>query len=173
MNTSTQERAIRSRADLITSILLVVVGAWIFKISYEMPRLEARQVHPSTIPGLVPIFLSAGLVICGALLAIRSLRTPAAGGWSGLLAVFRTQAAARVAVAMALVLVFTLGLVGWLPFGVAAGIFIFTFAVTFEVVLTDKPVSLMRSVVWAALTAIICGGGVHYLFTQIFLVRLP
>jgi putative tricarboxylic transport membrane protein len=168
-----KDQAVRARADLITSILLVGIGIWIFYLSYEMPRLEARRVHPSTIPGLVPMALGAALALCGALLAWRSWRVPGQGGWSGLAALFTTMTAARVAAAMVLIGVFALVLIGWLPFWAASMLFIFAFIVTFELILTDQPVPAGRSLIWAAATAILCGGGIYYLFTQIFLVRLP
>jgi hypothetical protein len=173
MQDTLKEQAVRARADLVTAILLAVIGIWIFLISYEMPRLEARRIHPSTIPGLVPMALGAGLAICGALLAWRSYKVPSVGGWSGLFDLFKTLTVARIVAGMVLVGVFTLGLVGWLPFWAATMIFIFAFVVTFELVLTDKPEPLVRSLVWALITAVCAGAGIYYLFATIFLVRLP
>lgn len=173
MQETTKEQAVRARADLITSILLTAIGIWVFYLSYEMPRLEARRIHPSTIPGLVPMVLGAGLALCGALLVWRSYKTPSVGGWSGLVDLFKTMTVARIVAAMVLVGVFALGLVGWLPFWAASMVFIFAFVVTFELILTDAPVPLVRSLVWALLTAVCAGGGIYYLFAKIFLVRLP
>lgn len=173
MQDTSKEQAVRSRADLITSILLIAIGIWVFYMSYEMPRLEARRVHPSTIPGLVPMVLGAGLALCGALLGWRSYKASAEGGWSGLVDLFKTMTVARVAAGMVLVGVFALGLVGWLPFWAAAMVFIFAFVVTFELILTDAPVPLVRSLIWALITAVGAGGGIYYLFAKVFLVRLP
>jgi putative tricarboxylic transport membrane protein len=173
MQDTPREQAVRARADLVTSILLVVIGIWVFYISYEMPRLEARRVHPTTIPGLVPMILGVGLALCGALLALRSYRVPAAGGWRGLVDLVKTMTFARVSAAFALVCIFTLGLVGWLPFWAAAMLFICAFVITFELVLTDAPEPVMRSLVWTLITAVGAGGGIYYLFANVFLVRLP
>jgi hypothetical protein len=168
-----REQAVRARADLVTSILLVVIGIWVFYVSYEMPRLEARRIHPTTIPGFVPMILGAALTLCGVLLGWRSYKLPSAGGWSGLVDLIKTMSVARVMAGMFLIGVYALGLVGWLPFWAASMIFIFAFIVTFELVLTDLPEPIMRSLIWALLTAVTCGAGIYYLFSTIFLVRLP
>jgi len=173
MRTETGEQGVRARADLITAIVLVAVGLFVFYHSYNMPRLEARRVHPSTIPGLVPMLLGLALVMLGGLLGWRAWRIEAPGGWRGLIGLFGTMAAARVFAAILLVLVFTLGLMGWLPFWAASIIFIGAFTLTFEVLLSDAPLPFGRSLFWASATAIVCGGGIYYLFAEIFLVRLP
>jgi putative tricarboxylic transport membrane protein len=79
----------------------------------------------------------------------------------------------RVFVILGLALVFTLGLMGRMPFWLAAGLFIFAFIVLFETVLADEPKPLISSLLWALSIAILGGGGVYYVFERIFLVRLP
>lgn len=167
------DRAIRARADLLTAVVLVGLGLAVVYLSWTMPRLEARRIHPATIPGLVPLMLGAMLTLCGALLGLRSLRLEAQGGWNGLARLFRTQQARRVLAVLALALVYTLVLVGWLPFWAASMIFIFSFIMLFEVYLTDTPIPLWRSVLWAMAIAIVGGGGIYLAFARIFLVRLP
>src|SRR5687768_13290776 len=135
----TNDPAIRARADLLTSIVLVALGLAIFYFSWTMPRLENRHVHPATIPGLVPMFLSAALTICGLLLLWRSARIKAEGGWRELAVLFTTRQALRVLVILGLALIHTLVLVGWLPFWAAAMLFIFAFIMIFETWLADAP----------------------------------
>ena len=171
--TETNEIAVRARADLLTSIVLVALGLAIFYMSWTMPRLEARHVHPATIPGLVPMLLSAGLVLCGGLLAWRSWRIDAGRGWRGLAALFATPQALRVLVILGLALFHTLVLVGWLPFWAAAMIFIFTFIMIFETWLNEAPSNPLVSLGWAIAIAVAGGGGIFYVFERIFLVRLP
>lgn len=176
MHTSADEStelAVRGRADLITALVLVGLGLAVIYLSWTMPRLEARRIHPATIPGLVPLMLGVMLSLCGALLGLRSLRLEAQGGWSGLARLFTTQQARRVLAVLALALVYTLVLVGWLPFWAASMIFIFGFILLFEVYLTDAPISLWRSLPWALAIAIAGGGGIYLAFARIFLVRLP
>jgi putative tricarboxylic transport membrane protein len=167
------EIAIRARADLITALVLVALGLALFYWSWTMPRLEARRVHPATIPGLVPILLSVALTLCGLLLGWRSWRIKAPGGWQGLAALFTTRQAMRVAVILALAAMHTLVLVGWLPFWAAAMLFIFAFIMIFETWLADEPAGLLTTLAWAIGIAVAGGGGIYYVFERIFLVRLP
>ncbi|KQX38696.1 hypothetical protein ASD04_08560 [Devosia sp. Root436] len=171
--TEPNETAVRARADLLTSIVLVALGLTIFYLSWTMPRLEARHIHPATIPGLVPLILSVALTLCGTLLAWRSWHIEAEGGWRGLAAVFTTRQAMRVLVILGLALVHTLILVGWLPFWAAAMLFIFAFIMIFEIWMADGPVSPLSSLAWAIAIAVLGGGGIYLVFERIFLVRLP
>ena len=167
------EIAIRARADLIAALVLVALGLVVVYMSWTMPRLEARRIHPATIPGLVPLCLGVALTLCGSLLALRSWRISAPGGWHGLARLLVSWQAFRVGAVLTLALVFTLVLVGWLPFWAAAMIFIFSFIVLFETVLADEPIPLLRSALWALGIALVAGGGIFYVFERVFLVRLP
>lgn len=172
-NNDDRDHAIRARADLLTALVLVALGLIIFYLSWTMPRLENRHVHPATIPGLVPIFLSIALTVCGLLLLWRSARIQAPGGWSGLAGLFATQQALRVWVILGLALIHTLVLVGWLPFWAAAMLFIFAFIMIFETWLADAPANPLSTLLWAIGIAVVGGGGIYYVFERIFLVRLP
>jgi len=173
MDLEKTQRATAARADLVTALVLVALGLAVFYLSWTMPRLEARRIHPATIPGLVPMILSAALVICGGLLALRSARLEADGGWHGLVGLLRTREALRVGVVLGLALIFTLVLIGWLPFWAAAMSFIFAFIVTFELLLGDAKPNPVSTLAWALAIALIGGGGIFYVFERIFLVRLP
>ena len=52
---------------------------------YAMDRLEFRQIHPASIPGLLPMILGAALMVCAVLLAVQVVGTAGA--------VFASQAA--------------------------------------------------------------------------------
>lgn len=174
MQTEADESATRARADLLTALVLVALGLVVFYFSWTMPRLEARRIHPSTIPGLVPMILAVALVTCGTLLAVRSWRIEAPGGWRGLLGLFGSREALRVSVILALALIHTLVLVGWLPFWAAAMIFIFAFIVVFETWLADgPPANVPVTIAWALGIAAAAGWGIYYVFERLFLVRLP
>lgn len=167
------EDATRARADLITSVLLIGLGLAVFYFSFTMDRLEVRRINPATIPGLVPMILGGALTLCGALLAWRSWRIQTPGSGAALLRVFVSWQAVRVAAVLGLALVFTLVLMGRMPFWLAAGIFIFAFIVLFETVLADQPRPLTATLLWAIGIATVGGGGIYYVFERIFLVRLP
>lgn len=170
---SNPEDATRARADLITAVVLVILGIAVVYASVTMDRLEVRRIHPSTIPGLVPMFLGAALTVCGTLLALRSWRLQTAGSGAALVRTLLSWQAVRVLTILALALVFTLGLMGRMPFWLAAGIFIFAFIVLFETILADEPKPLVSTLLWATGIAAVGGGGIWYVFERIFLVRLP
>ncbi|MBE7733444.1 tripartite tricarboxylate transporter TctB family protein [Devosia faecipullorum] len=163
----------RLRADLITAIVLIGLGLVVTYFSWTMDRLEVRRIHPATIPGLVPFILGLALTLCGGLLAARSARLDSKGGGAALVRVLLSWQALRVLTVLVLALVYTLGLVGRMPFWLASALFIFSFIILFETVLSDRPRSLPRTLIWAGVVALAAGLGVHYIFGQIFLVRLP
>ena len=163
----------RIRADLITAIVLIALGLVVAYFSWTMDRLEVRRIHPSTIPGLVPFILGVALMLCESLLAIRSARLDRPGGGAALMRVLVSWQAVRVLAVLGLALIFTLGLIGRLPFWLASALFVFSFITLFETVLADHPGSLVRTLVWAAVVALGAGLGVQYVFGEIFLVRLP
>lgn len=171
---ATLETARRDCADFASGLAFVALGLGVFAASWGMPRLENRGVHPLTAPGLVPGMLALALIVCGGLLAAKA-RRGAAGrtGWRALAGLLRGFEAVRVAAALVLVLIYTLLLVGWLPFGPAAALFVFAFIATFEIALPSGPVAVRRTLVWGAGVAIVTGVVVVQVFERVFLVRLP
>jgi putative tricarboxylic transport membrane protein len=168
------DRARRNAADLVSGIVLVLLGLAVLYGSWTMPRLEERGVHPLTVPGLVPGLLALALLACGAMLAAGAWRGgELRAGLAGLAALAKGPQAGRVATAMVLVLVYTLGLVGWLPFWLATALFVFAFIVVFEVLLVQERPPLARTLAWAAGVAIVAGAGAVLVFERGFLVRLP
>ncbi len=167
------EDAGRVRADLLTAIVLVILGLAVFYFSWTMDRLEVRRINPATIPGLVPMILGVALVLCGGLLAVRSWRLDERGGGAALIRLLLSWQSVRVITIVALALVFTLGLMGRMPFWLAAAIFIFAFITLFETIMADEPKPLVATLLWAVGIAAAGGGGIWYVFERIFLVRLP
>ncbi|RUT30052.1 tripartite tricarboxylate transporter TctB family protein [Arsenicitalea aurantiaca] len=161
------------RADLLAGLFFVVLGVAILYASWTMPRLEARRIHPMTIPGLVPGLLSVALVICGGVLAFRSSRAHAPGGWRALGSIFTSEAALRAGAVAGLALIYTLGLVGLVPFWAATAIFVAAFILVFEVWLAEPRRPLLESLPWAVGLAIVTAIVVTLVFERAFLVRLP
>lgn len=162
------------RADLLTGIGLFVLGCVVVWASWDMPRLEARRIHPSTIPGLVPGLLGLSLAFCGAVLAIRSRHVlgPSAG-WRDFFRRIVSVEIARVAATAVLALVFPLVFVGRMPFWAATALFVFLFIMVFERGFRASPHPLWRTLVTAALQAALVGALVTIVFRYGFLVRLP
>lgn len=162
-----------NRADLITGLVLTALGSAIAYLSWAMPRLEMRGVHPATVPGLVPGLLGLALALCGVLLGIRAYRQGCSEGWHDFFATFHTAEAGRFFVVAALALVYSLVLVGFLPFWLASTAFVFAFILVFEAWLSLAPRPVLRSAFWALVQAVIVGFTVTLVFQYGFLVRLP
>lgn len=161
------------KTDLLAGLFFIVLGLAVFYGAWTMDRLEVRRIHPFTVPGLVPGMLSLALVICGSILAFRSIRTPAAGGWQQLGGAVFSAAAGRAVAVMVLALIYTLGLVGTLPFWAATGLFVFAFIMLFECWLAEPRRPWLTSLPWALGLAVCTAAVVTWVFERAFLVRLP
>lgn len=162
------------RADLLAAIAFVVLGGTVVWLSWEMPRLATRGIHPATAPGLVPGMLGIALTVCGVILGARSLRVAKDGaGWSAFAGLFTTPEAGRVATAMALALVYAVGLVGWMPFWAATAVFVIAFIIVFEHGFAASPHPLWRTILTAVVQGVIVAIAVTLVFERGFLVRLP
>lgn len=58
-------------ADRIGGLIWVIFGAAVIYGSWVMDRLDSLKIPPSTVPGLVPGLLGAGLVVFGLILTMR------------------------------------------------------------------------------------------------------
>lgn len=141
--------------------LAILVGAW------QMDRYESMGGTLYTAPGLVPGIYGLMMMAMGALLAWRRPR-PATDGAGAEPADAGPLLNRRVALALALMLVYAIGLVGRLPFGVATAIFVAAFCALFD---TDAPPR--RRAVTALATGLGTAVVVVLVFERIFLVRLP
>lgn len=162
------------RADLLTGLIILALGIAVVWMSWNMPRLSTRGIHPATAPGLVPGLLGVALTLCGAILAGRSL--PVFGdraGWTAFSGLFTTPEAGRVTATLVLALIYALVLVGWLPFWAATALFVFAFIVMFERGFAASPHPLWRTILTAAIQAIVVAIVVTLVFERGFLVRLP
>ncbi|WP_417308290.1 tripartite tricarboxylate transporter TctB family protein [Devosia sp.] len=162
-----------NRADLVAALFLLALGGAMLFGAWTMDRLEIRRINPLTAPGLVPGLLSLALILCAAILAIRSIRRAAPGGWAALRAALVSRSAQRAGIVIGLVLIYTLGLVGRIPFWAATGLFVFTFVMVFEVWIADPKRPIRVSLPWAAGLAIVTAAVVTLVFQYGFLVRLP
>lgn len=160
-------------ADRVTAVVFFALGAAMTYGGFIMDRLEVRQIHPASIPGLVPMMLGVALMICAGLLAwgARSKDSPATdddadtrpaqGSWSNF---------AVVAVWSA---VYALGLVGGLPFVVATAIYICVFSAWFTWQDGRGIAGNIRTVVLIGLFGCVMAAAISALFRFGFLVRLP
>ncbi|WP_417523235.1 tripartite tricarboxylate transporter TctB family protein [Marinovum sp.] len=156
-------------ADRLTAALLFLLGLALLNGGYTMDRLEIRQIHPASIPGLVPMILGFLLALCAALLFAASFSAHERGRAM----VLSGGSWGRLGLTAAICTVYALGLVGWLPYFWATLIFATTFAMLFSFPLHAP----RRAQAIAALAALALGTGValgsSLLFQELFLVRLP
>lgn len=161
------------RHDLWFSLLLTALAVVVLVESWRMPRLENLGVHPMSAPGLTPGLIGLVLLLLGGLLLLRSLRDRRAAA-----AMIATTAdtvpapagdGARALLAVALCLVYALGLLGRLPFPWATGLFVFAFVAAFGFERARPWRTLGGAIAMAVATAV----AVTLLFEQLFLVRLP
>lgn len=153
-------------ADRITAIVLAALGLAMLVGGYTMDRLEIRNIHPSSIPGLVPMILGALMTLCATLL----YRNAGTGDDTDLAGQGSVR---RLVITAGLCVVYAIGLVGTLPFWMATAVFVALFTLIFSWPETTDPrtrfIALAASVGFGLVVAV----AVSVLFRHGFLVRLP
>ena len=165
-----------ARAELRQSLGWAALGAAILIASLRMDRLESQNIDPHTVPGLLPGLLGIVMLLLAGLLALRSWRRGALAADLSRAAAFDAATARRVALVLALCLVFGVVLVGHgLPFWAAAALFVSVAIVSLQAplrVAAGRRLGL-RDVALAIVIGLGAGGAITLVFQQIFLVRLP
>ncbi len=135
---------------------------------YTMDRLEIRQIHPASIPGLVPMGLGVAMIICSTLLIV------SAGSGTEQSAPAERGSFKNLFVSIILCIGYAAGLLGKMPFALATGMFIFAFSLYFSWTEGDNGSrSKLKLVAFTALFAAVFAGAISLLFQYGFLVRLP
>jgi hypothetical protein len=167
-----EERKPTPFADFISGLAWLALAVGIVIGSWQMDRLDHLQASIYTMPGLVPGLLGTAIGIMGLILIARSLR---AGAWSqARIPTFRLLDHWRILAALVLCLVFAGWVVGsGVPFWLAAAAFIAAFVFVFQFEDRKRAGTLLRGGLFAALYGVICGAAIHYVFQELFLVRLP
>ncbi|MBL4645419.1 MAG: tripartite tricarboxylate transporter TctB family protein, partial [Rhizobiales bacterium] len=147
-------------------VILIGLGVAMVWGGYTMDRLEVRNIHPASIPGLVPMGLGALIAICGGLLFMTSrddssdlqidLGHLGKLLWTG-----------------ALCVTFALFLVGNVPFHVATFVFISAFTALFTYRKGEGLIANRRSLALALTSGVVFSALISILFRYAFLVRLP
>jgi hypothetical protein len=159
-----------ARSDLIGGLAWIALGGAIAVMSWNMDRLAQLAINPYTVPGLVPGLLGGGLVVLGALLAIRAIRAGALSMLNVPLAPDRTLLR-RLVVTGGLCIGYVVLLLGRLPFWLATVLFVLAFIAVFDVL--QRREGRARGAAIALAVAILTGGIVTLVFENLFLVRLP
>lgn len=160
-------------ADRVTAIVFFALGAAMTYGGLVMDRLEVRQIHPASIPGLVPMILGVALMVCAGLLAwgTRAKTKPAAsdpseterapGSWENFAVVAFWSA------------VYALGLVGGMPFAIATAIYICVFSAWFTWRENTGIAGRYKTLIFIGLFGCAMAAAISALFRYGFLVRLP
>jgi len=168
------EQPLPPRTDLWTAAAFLVLGMGIAAVAWQMPTFKEQKGEIYTAPGLVPGLYA--LVICtlSVWLAVRSLRRGALSGPApARAAAAEGTSNVRLALAAALCLVFCVGLIGRMPFWLAAAIFVAAFIALFEWRAGEPAGRRLARIGTALLQGALTGIAVTLVFERVFYVRLP
>jgi putative tricarboxylic transport membrane protein len=164
------------RADFLTGLFLILLSLYVLFESWRMPRLEHLQVHPLSVPGVVPAFLAVILILSGGVLVIRSVR--AGGHRIGLTRhavreVLGRPENRRLLITAGLTIGYAGFLVGSIPYWLGTGVFVFLFVMVFEWEGGRSSSGIVRLALVASALAVATTAAVTWVFERLFLVRLP
>lgn len=157
-----------ARSDMWGGAGWVGLGLLIVGGSLRMDRFESMGAQLYTMPGFVPGMIGGLVGVLGLVLMLR--------GW--LRRAHQTEADRapaepllnrRIAITMALSLLYAGLLIGRAPFWLVTALFVAAFVATF----TPDDRSRTRRAVVAVLTGVLTSAVVTVVFEQVFLVRLP
>jgi hypothetical protein len=161
------------RVDLLIAVFCFVFGVAASSLAYRMPRYASQGGEIYTAPGLVPGIYGVVLALLGVWLGVRAIRQGALHGERArpLRPVDGTER--RLALAAGLCLIFVLGLLGRLPFWLAATMFVTAFSIIFEWQANQRWGLRLRQALSALLVGLATGVSVTLVFEKLFYVRLP
>lgn len=168
------EEPLAPRTDLWVAASFLVLSAAILTLTWRMPTYTDQGGQIYTAPALVPTFYAIVILVLSLWLAVRSIRAgaltpagkdgpPAEAGNSN----------TRFAIAAGLGVLFIVGLIGRMPFWLAAAIFVALFVAAFEWRRGLPPGARLRAVTIAVVQGVVTGILVTLVFERVFLVRLP
>lgn len=160
------------RTDLISGLVVSVVGIAGFVEALRMPRFEARNADPFTVPGLTPGIVCLVIAVLGVMLVLRAL---AGRGSSEPLpiGVWPEGSVKRTLFTIATVAVYGGALFGRIPFLAATALFVFVFTVGAEWLNPQRRMGLPVLAGWALALSLVAAFVIHYVFTAVFHIRLP
>ena len=166
---------VEPHSELRQSLGWIAGGLTILVASLRMDRLEAQNINPYTVPGLLPGLLGFLMFLLGSLLFIRSWRRGGLHRNPDAPRASHTEKL-RIATVITLCVVFDAVLVGHgLPFWLAAWIFVTGTILVLQYPIRRAEGNPLRAWDVAKATAIGLGAGwaITLVFQQLFLVRLP
>jgi len=171
-----EEEDITPRSDFWQGVGWVVFGLVVLVLSITMDRLEAQNINPYTIPGLLPGILGIAMMLVGGVVAIRSSRRGAFEHARESFSAHQREVRKRVWSVVALVAVYSVVLVGHgLPFWAASAIFVTVSILVLQRMSMDPEERRLTPRVWvkAIVIGVLAAVITHVVFQDVFLVRMP
>ena len=158
--------------DSAVAAILMAIGLAQLWGGFTMERLEVRRIHPTSIPGLVPMMLGVAMFVLAVIVFMASRKQAPAGDDSPD-SVFGFGEIKSFLIVATLAGIYALGLVGTVHFWLASSLFVFTFIMVAEWPRLETMAARLKTGAIAAVIAVSVTGGISYMFEQGFLVRLP
>lgn len=175
-NVGDGDEDITPRSDFWQGVGWLVFGLAVLVGSLKMDRLEAQNINPYTIPGLLPAILGIAMMLVGGVIAVRSWRRGAFEHPREPFTPHQWEVRKRVWSVVVLVAFYSVALVGHgLPFWLASAIFVTGSILILQRMSRDPeerrltPRLWIKAVVIGVLAAVIT----QVVFQNVFLVRLP
>lgn len=168
------EQPLAPRTDLWVAASFLVFSGAILTLTSRMPTYTDQGGQIYTAPALVPSFYAVVILVLSLWLAVRAIHAgaltpsgtegpPAEAGNSN----------ARFVIAAGLGTLFIVGLIGRMPFWLAAAIFVALFVGAFEWRRGLPLGARLRAMAIAVVQGVVTGLLVTLVFERVFLVRLP
>jgi Tripartite tricarboxylate transporter TctB family len=167
------EEPLPPRTDLWVAAGFFVFSAAILSLTLRMPTYTDQGGQIYTAPGLVPSFYGVVIGLLSLWLAARAIRAGALGSGGKGEPRETGNSNARFVLAAGLGVVFIVGLIGRIPFWLAATIFVTVFVAGFEWQPGVAPKARVRRLAVALAIGLGTGVLVTLVFERVFLVRLP
>jgi len=165
----------KTKADLVTSMVIIVFSAAIVVNSLGMPTMADRNRNPLSGPGVVPTFIGAMLFLLGFSMLIRSIRhggfrlfseDKAGSGKAD------TASWVRIGETIGLCVLYAV-LLGKLWFPLITFLFVLIFIMIFEFDFKAPVAKQWKIPLFAVIIALITAASVTFVFQYLFLVNLP
>jgi hypothetical protein len=167
------EERLPPRTDLWIAAGFLVFSAAVLTLTLRMPTYTDQGGQIYTAPGLVPSFYGVVIGLLSLWLAARAIRAGALGPGGSGEPRETGNSNARFALAAGLGVIFIAGLIGRMPFWLAATIFVTVFVAAFEWLPSLDAKARARRLAVALAIGLGAGILVTLVFERVFLVRLP
>jgi len=164
------------KADFVTSVLLMIFSLSIVITSIRMPRMGELGANPYSAPGIVPGFLGVIIFMLSLALCVKAVLKNGHAldlHQKTILEFFRDQATIRVLVTLLISTIYGVGFLGNIPYTLATFFYVAAFIILFEYRRDQPFLSQKKTVMFAAIQAILVTASVAAVFRYLFLVNLP